>query len=73
MLIVDDLVPHVDGALLHEKDYLYPESLKESNPAYALYLEHIGARFYKENGVTVSTDKNGKDYKCYHVSIKGRI
>lgn len=49
MLICDDLVPKLKEIILCEKDYMYPESLKDSNPAYALYLESIGAVFYKEN------------------------
>lgn len=39
---------------------MYPESLKDSNPAYSLYLENIGAVFYKENGVTEYIDMIGK-------------
>ena len=61
MIICDDLIPS-EPLNINERDYLYPESLKESNPAYALYLEHIGAKSYKENGITVFTDKNGKRY-----------
>lgn len=73
MLICDDLVPKLNELNIDPKDYMYPESLKDSNPVYALYLQRIGAKFYKENGVTRYIDKNGYEQKIYHESVRGHL
>lgn len=72
-LILDDLVGFHSRDLLNEKDYMYPESLKEINPVYAMHLVSIGAKFYKENGATRYIDRNGDAQIMHHISVGMRM
>ena len=61
-LILDDLVKPANKAMkqLREQDYMYPESINESNPAYALHLESIGAKFYEDHPIKGRVNEDGK-------------